>query len=158
MKRKYGFEATAASVLFIVLFFIMVLQIVGRTNLVVGPIWTEELARWLWVWMALIGIGTVERDDAHLRMGFLMDLLPAIVQKTWAILVDIVYIALASHLVWIAYKTILRTWNNETVTLPTTDAVLYASAFVALVLIVHRIFWRLLRNITSFNSVEQEGA
>ncbi|MFY0661607.1 MAG: TRAP transporter small permease [Shimia sp.] len=158
MKRKYGFEASMASVLFVVLFFIMVLQIVGRTNLVVGPIWTEELARWLWVWMALIGIGTVERDDAHLRMGFLMDLLPVLVQKTWAILVDIVYIALASHLVWIAYKTILRTWNNETVTLPTTDAVLYASAFVALVLIVHRIFWRLLQNITSFKSVEQEGA
>ncbi|MBE1290852.1 MAG: TRAP transporter small permease subunit [Rhodobacteraceae bacterium] len=158
MKRNYGFEASVASVFFIVLFFVMVLQIVGRTNLVVGPIWTEELARWLWVWMALIGIGTVERDDAHLRMGFLMESLPRALQKTWAILVDCVYIALASHLVWIAYKTILRTWNNETVTLPTTDAVLYASAFVALILIVHRIFWRLLKNITSFPSDQKEKA
>ncbi|WP_294225502.1 TRAP transporter small permease [uncultured Shimia sp.] len=158
MKRKYGFEASVSSVLFIVLFFVMVLQIVGRTDLVVGPIWTEELARWLWVWMALIGIGTVERDEAHLRMGFLMEALPPKVQKIWAILIDCVYIALASHLVWIGYKTILRTWNNETVTLPTTDAVLYASAFVALVLIVHRIFRRLLSNCTSFTSTDLEKA
>lgn len=155
MNRKYGFEASIASVLFIVLFFVMVLQILGRTPVVAGPVWTEELARWIWVWMALIGIGTVERDNAHLRMGFLIEYLPKGVQKIWAIIVDLVYIAIASHLVWIAYKSILRTWNNETVTLPTTDALLYASAFIAMILIVHRIARRLRDNITKFTEAEE---
>ncbi|NDW54272.1 TRAP transporter small permease [Aliiroseovarius sp. PrR006] len=149
MNKKYGFEASIASVLFIILFFVMVLQIFGRTPLISGPIWTEELARWIWVWMALIGIGTVERDRAHLSMGFLVEYLPSSVQKIWAVIVDLVYIAIACHLVWIAYKSILRTWNNETVTLPTTDAVLYASAFVAMILIVHRVARRLVENISN---------
>lgn len=151
MKRKYGFEASISSVLFIVLFFVMVLQILGRTPVVTGPVWTEELARWLWVWMALIGIATVERDNAHLRMGFLIEFLPERIQKIWAIFTDLVYIGLAVHLVWIAYKSILRTWNYETVTLPTTDALLYASAFVAMILIVHRVARRLFTNITEFS-------
>ena len=155
MNRKYGLEASIASVLFIALFFVMILQILGRTPVVTGPVWTEELARWIWVWMALIGIGTVERDSAHLRMGFLIEYLPERVQKIWAIIIDLVYIAIASHLVWIAYKSVLRTWNNETVTLPTTDALLYASAFVAMILIVHRIARRLGDNITRFTDCEE---
>lgn len=151
MNRKYGFEASIASVLFIVLFFVMVLQIFGRTPLIAGPVWTEELARWIWVWMALIGIGTVERDKAHLSMGFLVEYLPKGVQKIWAVIVDLVYIGIAGHLVFIAYKSILRTWNNETVTLPTTDALLYASAFVAMILIIHRIARRLIENISQLS-------
>ncbi|MDE9451912.1 TRAP transporter small permease [Aliiroseovarius sp. Z3] len=149
MNRKYGFEASIASVLFIILFFVMVLQIFGRTPLIAGPVWTEELARWIWVWMALIGIGTVERDKTHLSMGFLVEYLPKGVQKIWAVIVDLVYIGIAGHLVFIAYKSILRTWNNETVTLPTTDALLYASAFVAMILIIHRIARRLVENISN---------
>ena len=154
MKQKYGFEASISSVLFIVLFFVMVLQILGRTPIVAGPIWTEELARWIWVWMALIGIATVEHNNAHLRMGFLVEFLPIRIQKIWAIITDLVYFGLAIHLIFIAYKSILRTWNNETVTLPTSDAVLYASAFVAMILIVHRIARRLFTNITTFSKAE----
>lgn len=142
MKRKYGFEATIASILFVILFGVILLQILGRTTIVRGPVWTEELARWIWVWMALIGIGTVERDGAHLRMGFLVELLPNGVQRTIGFLLDLLYLGLAGHLVWIAWKTVERTWNNASVTLPMTDGVLYASALVAMVLIVLRILQR----------------
>lgn len=144
MFRKYAFEASLAAVLFIALFLVILVQIFGRTPLFTGPVWTEELARWIWVWMALIGIGAVERQQAHLRMGFLTAWLPHRVQLVLAMLTDVVYLGIAGHLVWIGWKSILRTWNNESVTLPTTDAVLYASAFVALILIVHRILRRLI--------------
>jgi TRAP-type C4-dicarboxylate transport system permease small subunit len=143
MARKYGFEATFASILFIVLFGVILLQILGRTPIAKGPVWTEELARWIWVWMALIGIGTVERDRAHLRMGFVVDLLPKRLQKVIGVLTDLLYLGLAGHLVWIAFKSVERTWDNASVTLPMTDGVLYASALVALVLIVLRILQRL---------------
>ena len=143
MKPKYRFEATIAGVLFIVLFFVILLQIVGRVTPVPGPVWTEELARWIWVWMALIAIGSVERENAHLRMGFLVALMPRKAQWVVAVVTDIVYLGLAGHLVWIAYRTVVRTWNNESVSLPTTDALLYASALVAMILIVNRIVRRL---------------
>ncbi|WP_112323611.1 TRAP transporter small permease [Oceanibium sediminis] len=144
MFRKYSFEACIGSVLFIGLFLVILVQIFGRTPLFSGPIWTEEVARWLWVWMALISISAVERNKAHLRMGFLMQLMPRGFQRALGLVSDLVYLGIAGHLVWIAWKSILRTWNNESVSLPTTDAVLYASAFFAFILIVHRILRRIL--------------
>lgn len=148
MFGKYVAEAVVGSVIFIVLFFIILWQVFGRTPILTGPVWTEELARWLWVWMALIGIGAVERRDAHLRMGFLTALLPRGVQRGLNVLTDLVYLGLAGHLIWIAWKSVLRTWNYESVSLPTTDAVLYASAFVAMILIVHRVLRRLYGTLT----------
>jgi TRAP-type transport system small permease protein len=148
MFGKYVTEAVIGSVIFIVLFFIILWQVFGRTPILTGPVWTEELARWLWVWMALIGIGAVERNNAHLRMGFLTALLPERLQRGLSLLTDVVYLGLAGHLVWIAWTSVLRTWNYESVSLPTTDAVLYASAFVAMILIVHRILRRLCGTLT----------
>lgn len=143
MFGKYVAEAVVGSVIFIILFFIILWQVFGRTPILIGPVWTEELARWLWVWMALIGIGAVEKRDTHLRMGFLTALLPQTVQRGLSLLTDLIYLGLAGHLIWIAWKSVERTWNYESVSLPTTDAVLYASAFVAMILIVHRILRRL---------------
>ena len=61
----------------ILLFAVLMIQIFGRTPMFRGPVWTEEAARWIWVWMAFIAIAAVERNDAQLRMGFLADALPA---------------------------------------------------------------------------------
>lgn len=143
MPRKYSLEGSLAAILFLFLFAVILIQVFGRTPLFVGPIWTEEAARWLWVWMAFLGIAEVERQDAQLRMGFLAEALPRALRRALFTLIDVAYLAIMGNLCWIGYKTILRTWHNESVTLPTTDAVLYASAFVASILILHRIVRRL---------------
>ncbi|WP_026480697.1 TRAP transporter small permease [Ahrensia sp. 13_GOM-1096m] len=142
-ERKYSFEGVVASLLFIALLIVVMIQIFGRTPLFAGPVWTEELARWLWVWMAFIAIAEVERTDRQLRMGFLSEMLPAKYQRGLFTLIDIAYLGIMIHLSWIGYKTVLRTWNNEAVTLPTSDAALYASAFVASFLIINRILRRI---------------
>nr|WP_245398712.1 TRAP transporter small permease [Oceaniglobus trochenteri] len=123
---------------------VVLIQVFGRTPLFRGPVWTEETARWLWVWMAFIGIAEVERQDSQLKMAFLAELLPETGRRILYTLIDLVYLGIVGHLIWIAYKTVLRTWNNVTVTLPTTDAVLYASGLVAAILILHRILRRIL--------------
>ncbi|TYB87926.1 TRAP transporter small permease [Oceaniovalibus sp. ACAM 378] len=142
--RKYSIEGTVASVIFIVLIGVVLIQVFGRTPLFRGPVWTEEAARWLWVWMAFIGIAEVERQDGQLRMAFLADLLPEGSRRVLYTVIDLVYLGIMAHLAWIGYKTVLRTWDNVTVTLPTTDALLYASGFVAALLILHRIVRRLI--------------
>lgn len=142
-KRRYSLEGTLASILFIVLFIIVLVQVFGRTPLFTGPVWTEELARWLWVWMAFIAIGEVERQDSQLRMGFVADALPAKARRVLFTAIDLVYLGIMGHLCLIGYRTVLRTWNNESVTLPVSDALLYASALVASVFILIRILQRL---------------
>ncbi|WP_193143298.1 MULTISPECIES: TRAP transporter small permease [unclassified Meridianimarinicoccus] len=148
--RKYSIEGIVASLFFIVLIGVVLIQVFGRTPLFRGPVWTEEAARWLWVWMAFIGIAEVERQDGQLRMAFLAERLPARARLVLYTVIDLIYLGIVGHLIWIAYKTVLRTADNTTVTLPTTDAVLYASGLVAAILIFHRIVRRLLgrRNVT----------
>ena len=141
--RRYSPEGTLASILFIVLFCVILIQVVGRTPLLTGPVWTEEAARWLWVWMAFVGIAEAERTDSQLRMGFLADMLPGGLRRVLFTLIDLAYLGIVGHLVWIGFKTVRRTWGNISVTMPTTDAVLYASALVAFVLVFHRILRRL---------------
>ncbi|WP_281824490.1 TRAP transporter small permease [Jannaschia rubra] len=142
-KRRYSPEGIVASVLFIVLIGMVLVQVFGRTPLFRGPVWTEEAARWLWVWMAFIAIAEVERQDGQLRMAFLADMLPQGARRVLYTVIDLVYLGIMGHLCWIGWKTVRRTWNNVSVTLPTTDALLYASAFVASFLIVYRIVRRL---------------
>ncbi len=141
--RKYSLEGSIASVLFIVLIGIVLIQVFGRTPLFRGPVWTEEAARWIWVWMAFLAIGEVERQDGQLKMAFLADALPPTVRRILYTVIDVVYLGIMAHLCWIGFRTIQRTWNNISVTLPTTDALLYASAFVASFFIMYRILRRI---------------
>ncbi len=143
LNSRYSFEGIIASVIFIMLWLVVLLQILGRTNIVAGPVWTEELARWLWVWMAFLAIAVVERKDAQLNMGFITELFAKRVRIALFTLIDLVYLAVLCNLSWIGYKTVLRTLRNESVTLPTSDAALYASAFVASFFIIFRVLQRL---------------
>lgn len=142
---KYSPEGIAASIFFIVLIVVLMIQILGRTPLFTGPVWTEETARWLWVWMAMIAIPEVERTDSQLRMGFLVEQLRRRARIAVLTIIDLVYLGVVLHLIWIGWNTVQRTWSNEAVTLPTTDAVLYASGFVAMILIANRVIRRLLK-------------
>lgn len=141
---RYSPEGIAASILFVVLIVVLIIQILGRTPLFTGPVWTEEAARWLWVWMAMIAIPEVERTDSQLRMGFLVERLQTRARLAVLTIIDLVYLGVVLHLIWIGWKTIQRTWSNEAVTLPATDAVLYASGFVAMILIANRVIRRIL--------------
>lgn len=154
---KYSLEGIVATIIFIVLLGVVLLQIAGRTSFFGGPVWTEELARWLWVWMAFIAIGEVERTDTQLNMGFLTELLAKKARAVLFTLIDLIYLAVTANLVWIGYKTVLRTMRNEAVTLPVPDAALYASAFVASILICFRIVQRLLRRKNEILNKEQQA-
>jgi TRAP-type C4-dicarboxylate transport system permease small subunit len=156
-QSKYSLEGIVATIIFIILLGVVLLQIVGRTSFFGGPVWTEELARWLWVWMAFIAIGEVERTNTQLNMGFLTELLATKARAFLFTLIDLVYLAVTVNLVWIGYKTVIRTLRNSAVTLPVPDALLYASAFVASILICFRISQRLLsRKNEIFNKEPQQ--
>jgi TRAP-type C4-dicarboxylate transport system permease small subunit len=138
-------EGIIASALFVALLGVIMLQVVGRIGVMRGPVWTEELSRWIWVWMAIIGLGAVERNNAHLRMGIIVEALPNLLRKGLYTLIDLAWLGLTMHLTLIGYRSVLRTWNNTAVSLPLTDAVLYASYPVAALFIIWRILQRLVR-------------
>lgn len=143
-RRLYSPEGIAATLIFVALIAVLVIQILGRTPLFRGPVWTEELARWLWVWMAFIGIGEAERTNSQLRMDLLAAFLGQRARLWLFTAIDLVYLAVTAHLVWIGWKTVLRTWSNASVTLPVPDGMLYLAAFIGLILVLVRIALRLI--------------
>lgn len=153
-EQKYSVEGVIATILFLILIAIVMVQILGRTPILRGPVWTEEAARWIWVWMAFIAIGEVERQNKHLRMAFLAEKLPAILRRIVFTGIDLVYLGIMGHLCWIGYQQVERTWTHSSVTLPVPQAALYASAFIASFFILHRI----IRRIASGRSGETDGA
>lgn len=46
-----------------------------------SPQWTEELARYLMIWMALLATSVCQRRDEHVYMTFLIDKFPKILKK-----------------------------------------------------------------------------
>lgn len=142
-RRLYSLEGIVATLIFAALIAVLMIQVFGRTPLFRGPVWTEELARWLWVWMAFIGIGEAERTNSQLRMDLLAELLGGRARQLLFTAIDVVYLAIVAHLVWIGWKTVLRTWSNAAVTLPVPDGMLYLAALVGFVFVLIRIARRL---------------
>jgi TRAP-type C4-dicarboxylate transport system permease small subunit len=132
--RYKGITGHLAAGLLCLLMAIILLQILGRFGIFPGQVWTEELTRWLWVWMALLGVAAAEKRQEHLRMEFLTQLLPARLRRWCFRVQDGVALVLAAYLCWQGVKGVLRTLDNESVTLPVPDAVLYLSLPVGMAL------------------------
>jgi TRAP-type C4-dicarboxylate transport system permease small subunit len=125
-------EGWIAAALLMILTVVIGMQIVGRMGILPGQVWTEELTRWLWVWAALIGCAATQAHKQHLRMDVLNNYMPPAVRRASDRLQLLLGLAVVSYLAWQGWRGVLRTWDNESVTLPVTDAVLYAALPLAM--------------------------
>lgn len=139
----YSPEGIASASLLAVLMVLMLFQIASRLGVMPGQVWTEELLRWIWVWLALLGVSEAERTHQHLRMEMLPARWSRPVRRWFFRLVDAGTGVLALYMAWLGFKGVLRTWNDESVTLFMTDAVLYAALPVGALLWALRLFLRL---------------
>ena len=98
------------------------LQIIARfTNLIPHWIWTEEMARFLFIWMVMIGAMVGVRDHTH----FDVDVWPELKPKTNALLriVSCVFVLIfALVFVWYGIKFVQFGWDqtSELADLPMT--------------------------------------
>ena len=96
------------------------LQIFSRyTALIPSYIWTEELARFLFVWMIMIGAMVGIRDSAH----FDVDLWPPLAPRADALLrivANLFVLAMALVFIWYGIKFVQFGWsqNSELAELP----------------------------------------
>ncbi len=151
-KSKYSPEGIAASVALIAMVATVSLQVVGRAGLAHPPIWTEELSRWLFVWMILLGLPEVERKQAHLQVDLVPGMLPLKLRMIVFMIIDAVLVLVMGQLIWVGYKTVMRTLHAAAVTMPTSDAVLYAAFPVAGILVVIRVLQRMAERVRTLRS------
>lgn len=75
-------------------------QVFGRYVLDRSPSWSEELARYLMVWVSLIGTAAVLRSSGHITVTVLTDRLPRAWLQAVLVLRDVAVLGVVFVLAW----------------------------------------------------------
>ena len=100
-------EDLAGYFLFMGMFATSTLQIAiryGLSDIITLP-WTEEFARLLMVWMALVGAASVQRRDEHISMTIGFEFVPLAARRWVRVAGDVVLLAAMAPLVWYGWET-----------------------------------------------------
>jgi len=81
----------------------MVWQVIGRYVFSRAPGWTEELSRYLMLWLTMLGSAAALRSGAHLSVTSLVDALPARALAVALALRDAALVGAAGLLVWYGF-------------------------------------------------------
>lgn len=115
----------ACIILFALLVLIVVWQVVSR--LLGSPSsWSEEAARYTFVWLGFFGSALVFSEKGHIAVDFLVRKLSPSSQRVTAILAQISILAFAILvLVWGGVRVSSGAWSQQLSSLPTQVGVMY---------------------------------
>ena len=83
-------EEVVLVLLLVLISFVMLAQVIARYVLNNSMSWPEEFCRYCYIWTVFLSLGYTIRKGNMLRVGVVMDLFPAVVQRSVKILIDIV--------------------------------------------------------------------
>jgi TRAP-type C4-dicarboxylate transport system permease small subunit len=89
------------------------LQIANRFVLNVSLSWSEELQRYLHIWIVFLAIPIGYRRGAHLGMNMLLERLPPLAQRFLALLQELLWLVLALAIAGFATR-IMEVAQNQT--------------------------------------------
>jgi TRAP-type C4-dicarboxylate transport system permease small subunit len=98
----------------VVLLAVVGVQIFARYVLNHSLYWSEELARYLFIYLVFLGAAVALRRDGHIRVSFLVERLPAGWQWTTAVLVDLVILVFAGTVLWQSVRLAAMVWTVPT--------------------------------------------
>jgi TRAP-type C4-dicarboxylate transport system permease small subunit len=98
---------------FAVMAVVLALQIFTRYVLNLPLIWSEELARYLFVWATFIGAGYGVRKKIHLNMEVFFNMMPRKMKIVITIFTNVVAIFVFAYLIPYGISTVKTQWNIE---------------------------------------------
>lgn len=90
MKFLNKLEEWLGGTLLLVVFTILAIQIIARQIFQSPLIWSEELARMIFIYTALLGVSIAVRNQQHVYIDFLTNLMPDTIKKVTNTLVQII--------------------------------------------------------------------
>lgn len=138
--------------LFILIFTIVLLQVFMRYVLGSPLVWSEELARYLFVWVAFLGWVFATRSGTHIKISAVFDLLPVKVRGTVNAFNNLLVFVFNGVLAWLGSSMVEKSFDIPTVTLFFTYAAVYVIVPISCVLIA---FYALINLLTG--SVDKGG-
>ncbi len=92
------YSSVAATALFVLIVSTFI-QVVGRYIFNSSPAWTEELARYAFVWFGCLGAAVALDQNLHASISVFMDMLPAKFQHILKVLLLVLVLAISVLLV-----------------------------------------------------------
>jgi TRAP-type transport system small permease protein len=105
------------AVLLAVMFLVTLFQVVARVILGISSVWSEELARFLYVCLVFIGAAPLIRDDEHIRVGVLTDRLRGRSQSVMRLVTIFLTIPFIAIMTWGAWTNTVANWRTYAPTL-----------------------------------------
>jgi TRAP-type C4-dicarboxylate transport system permease small subunit len=94
-------------------------------------IWTDEVSRFLMVWLACFGWMLASRRRAHIRISFFQYLLPKRMGRFSEILIQCAVLVLGALLFWFGIDLVVRNHDLDALTIPISMSWLYAPIVIA---------------------------
>ena len=119
-------------------------QILARDIFVISSMWTEELARFLFVWIVFLGAGTLIEGNEHIRIAILIDRLPLAASRIIRVVSNLLILIFGVIFVWSAYLNFLNNWNFYA---PSMDWMRLSYLYLGLLISGVLMIWYLLVNL-----------
>lgn len=104
--------------LLILMFVTTFYQVMARNVIQVTAMWTEELAKFLFVFIVFLGAATLMESEEHIRISILAERLPASLLRWHRLLVQLVLFAFGVIFVWSAWLNVLNSWEFYAPSMP----------------------------------------
>lgn len=113
----------------------LVYQVFGRYVLGKAPVWSEEVARMLIVWLTMLGSAACLRGGSHIAIGTLVNALPEVPRAALLWLRDIAVLWAAGVLAWSGARFALMNSDQDSPALEMPMTYVYVSLSVGATLI-----------------------
>lgn len=144
-----NFESWPITMLFALLLLVVVTQIVSRVIFNMPFMFTEELARFLYIWIALVGLSRVIQQDRVVRLVLLSEKLKGWKQDVFQLTTDVLSLAVLMYLNYWSLAYIRFMWIDPSPALGISMGLVYLCLPVGWILSMIRVIERGVKNIKS---------
>jgi TRAP-type transport system small permease protein len=102
-------------------------QVFGRYVLGKAPSWTEELTRFLLIWMTMLGSAASLRHGGHITVTFLVEMLSPYWQAVFLVIRDVFLVAVAGIFMYFGTKFAMLNGAQESAALEIPMLIPYAA-------------------------------
>ena len=134
-----------------VLVLVVGLQIFARYVLNHSLFWSEELARYLFVYLVFLGAAIMLRKNRHIQVSFFVERLAPSLQKGIAILVDVVLLIFMGIVLWQGIRLASMVWTVPTAALFIPWTFVYLGVLISMAAMVIIMLGRLWDHIAGAN-------
>ncbi|AEE47461.1 TRAP transporter small permease [Cellulomonas fimi] len=147
IRFKAGLDAVLRTVcvtLFALLVLLVTWQVFTRLVLDAPSVWSEEAARYVFVWVSLIGVSIATGEKADVAIDYFVLKAPLAAQRVLEVVAYLATLTFAGVvMVWGGWTNAHQTWDQANPVLPVSAGVLYLAVPVAGVLFAFYLLYHL---------------